>query len=244
MREMIEALGLRPGEMFTKDKALDWFKQKYPLIKEGTISAHLIRHSTNNKNRLHHSSLQRDGSDDLFFQTAPASFRLYDKLTDPTPIRQGDEPATSAPTSASAEEGTEYGSPPTASEFAYEQDLRDYLSKNLHLIEPGLRLYNEDDVNGVEFPVGGRFIDILAIDKAGGYVVIELKVSRGHEKTIGQLLRYMGWIEKNHADAGQAVRGVIVAKEATDDLRLACLFARSVSLFEYDLSVSLRPIHS
>lgn len=126
-----------------------------------------------------------------------------------------------------------------ASEFAYEHDLRDYLSRNLHMVEQGLRLYSDEGVSGVEFPVGGRFVDILAVDTSGGYVVIELKVSRGHDRVLGQLLRYMGWIDENHADPGQRVRGVIVANNVSEDLRLACTRVPDVQLFEYSLSVSL-----
>jgi endonuclease len=51
--------------------------------------------------------------------------------------------------------------------------LQNYLVKNLDLIEPGLRLYDEEGMTGIEFPVGGRYIDILAIDQNGTYVVIE-----------------------------------------------------------------------
>ena len=40
----------------------------------------------------------------------------------------------------------------------------------------GLRLSDEEGITGVEFPVGGRFIDILALDRHDRYVVIELKV--------------------------------------------------------------------
>ena len=38
------------------------------------------------------------------------------------------------------------------SEFAYEHDLRDYLAKNLHLIEPGLKLYQDEGMSGIQFP--------------------------------------------------------------------------------------------
>src|SRR5687768_1540148 len=92
----------------------------------------------------------------------------------------------------------------------------------------------------VEFSVDGRFIDILAVSKTGDFVVIEVKVYRGHEKAIGQLLRYMGWVEKNLA-AGKAVRGVIVASDITEDLKLAASQIRNVRLFEYELSFKLRP---
>jgi RecB family endonuclease NucS len=72
--------------------------------------------------------------------------------------------------------------------------------------------------------------------------VIELKVSKGYDRVIGQLLRYVSWIKKNHAESGQMVRGVIVAKEISEDLLLACSELPSISLFEYSLSVALKPI--
>lgn len=228
MQDMVPALDLVADQVFSKEDAIAWFAAHYPLVKEGTIAAHLIRLSTNNKNRLHYSA-RADGSDDLFFQLDPTRFRLYNAATDPAPIR--DEPQTGA------EEPAAHDSSPAASEFAYEHDLRDYLSRNLGLIEPGLRLYADEGVSGVEFPAGGRFIDILALDSAGGYVVIELKVSRGYDRVVGQLLRYMGWIKKHHADPSQRVRGIIIAKDVTADLRLACSSVSDVLLFEYRLSV-------
>ena len=74
------------------------------------------------------------------------------------------------------------------------------------------------------------------------YVVVELKVSRGYDRTVGQLLRYVAWIEKNHATRAQTVRGVIIAREISDDLLLACSKVTGVSLFEYEMSVALKPV--
>jgi RecB family endonuclease NucS len=127
--------------------------------------------------------------------------------------------------------------------FAYESDLRDYLAKNLQIIESGLRLYEEEGITGIEFPVGGRFIDILAIDSNGDFVVIELKVSRGYDRVIGQILRYMAWIEQNQANIGQKVRGIIVARKISEDLMLACSLMANIDLFEYELSLSLKRVH-
>ena len=84
--------------------------------------------------------------------------------------------------------------------------------KNLSLLEPGLRLYEEEGITGIEFPAGGRFIDILAVDAQHNYVVIELKVSRGYDRVVGQLLRYMAWVKQHQAEATQQVRGIIVAR--------------------------------
>lgn len=123
-----------------------------------------------------------------------------------------------------------------ASEFAYETHLRDFLAKNLSVIESGLRLF------GIEFPAGGRFIDILAVDTQNRLVVVELKVSKGYDRAVGQLLRYMGWVKKHLAEPGQLVRGVIVAREISDDLRYACACVPAVALLEYQLSVAMRQV--
>jgi RecB family endonuclease NucS len=127
----------------------------------------------------------------------------------------------------------------TATEFAFERDLQNYLVKNLSSIEPGLRLYEEEGISGVEYQVGNRFIDILATDADGNYVVIELKVSRGYDRVVGQLLRYMAWVEEN-LEPRRRVKGVIVAKEITDDLRLAASRVADVRLIEYAISFTLR----
>jgi hypothetical protein len=194
------------------------------------------------KSRLHHT-IKPDGSDDLFFALKSGHFRQYDAATDPTPIRPGlpasDASDTSDPIEHANRASVQDGS---GSEFAYEHDLRDYLARNLELVEPGLRLYSDEGITGVEFPAGGRYIDILAVDRDGAYVVIELKVSKGYDRVVGQLLRYIGWIEKHHADPSQAVRGIIIAKDISDDLRLACSRIAGVALYEYSLSVSLRQV--
>src|ERR1039458_2415813 len=92
-----------------------------------------------------------------------------------------------------AAEGEDEGSSATAQslEFALEAHLRDFLAKNLDRIETGLRLYASPERNGVEYPVGGGRIDLLAVDRNGKFVVIELKLSQGRKKTLGQLLYYM-----------------------------------------------------
>lgn len=125
-------------------------------------------------------------------------------------------------------------------EFAAESDLRDFLAKNPSCIEEGLRLYQDADRCGVEFSVEGGFIDILAIDRNEQLVVIELKVGRGRNKTVGQLLYYMGWVDQNLGKS--ACRGMIIAKDISDDLILAVKRVPGVSLYRYRLSVSVEPV--
>jgi endonuclease len=232
--EMVKKLARQQGHLFTKDAAIGWFARHYPKIKQGTVSAHLIRFSTNAPSRLHYS-VRPD--EDLLYQVDGSHFRLYDPKLDPAPIHSKADTAGLPPALTQDSEIDAL-----SSEFAYESDLRDFLAKNLSIIEPGMQLYQEEGITGVEFPAGGRFIDILAVDAQKRFVVIELKVSRGYDRVIGQILRYMAWIRQNHADNGQEVRGIIAAREISDDLRLACSGLSAVSLYEYELSVALRKI--
>lgn len=124
--------------------------------------------------------------------------------------------------------------------FAAESDLRDFLARNLNLIEPGLSLFEHNGKTGVEFYIEGGRIDLLTQDSNGHYVVIELKLSRGHEKTLGQILYYMAWVDKNLGNAPS--RGVIIAREIPNTIILAVNRAENISLFEYELSVSLQRI--
>jgi hypothetical protein len=235
MRDMAEQLMGQKDQIISKEQVLNWFAEKYPKIKQGTISAHLIRFSTNAPSRLHYSA--RPGEEDLLFQIDGSHFRRFDPAKDPAPIHEASQtPRSYKP--ADAEEAEPEG----PNEFAYEADLRDFLARNLSLLQRGLRLYEDEGITGIEFPVGGRFVDILAVTPEKDYVVIELKVSRGYDRVVGQLLRYMAWIAKNHAEPPQKVRGIIVAREITPDLVLACSGLANVELFEYQLSVSLKKV--
>ena len=71
--------------------------------------------------------------------------------------------------------------------------------------------------------------------------MIELKVSRGYDRVVGQLLRYMAWVEQQ-MEPSKPVRGIIVAKETTEDLKLAASRISNVRLIEYEIEFKLRPI--
>ncbi len=124
-----------------------------------------------------------------------------------------------------------------------EAHLRDFLAKRPETLEPGLHLYQAGEKNGVEFTVDHGRIDLLALDREGRYVVVELKVNRGRNKALGQLLYYMGWVDQ-HLGKGRQCRGIIVASEISEDLMLAVRRTSGVSLLRYTLSVSVEPIHT
>ena len=234
MQEMAATLAPKDGSHFVRSDAIRWFENNYPKVRHATITAHLARMSTNAPSRLHHN-IKSD--DDLLFQIDRNTFRKYNPQSDPPPIHD----KSLSPAADDAGDDT----PPDASisdEFAYEKDLQNYLSKNLGLIGDGLTLYEDEGISGIEFPVGGRYIDILALDASNNFVVIELKVSRGYDRVVGQLMRYMAWIRKNLAESNQSVRGVILARNISEDLALACSELKNVQLYEYELSLTLTEI--
>jgi hypothetical protein len=242
MKDMANDLARPPSGIFTKHDAISWFSQKYPKIKVGTVTAHLTRLSTNATSRIHYNA--KPGEDDVLYQVDGSHYRIYRPGQDPAPIYPGGAHTEALPVPEGEDEEPVADASSTGDEFAYETDLRNYLQKNLSKLQAGLRVYeDEGTIMGIEFPVGGRFIDILATDANGALVVIELKVSRGYDRVVGQLMRYVAWIKKNLAEPGQNVRGVIVARKISEDLLLACSMVPGIELFEYELSLSLKRVN-
>ncbi|MGP8251406.1 MAG: endonuclease NucS domain-containing protein [Terracidiphilus sp.] len=127
-------------------------------------------------------------------------------------------------------------------QFALEAHLREFLAKNIGLLEKGLGLYKTSDQLGVEFPIDSGRIDLLGVDKNGKFVIIELKLSQGRQKTLGQLLYYMGWVDQ-HLGNGPC-RGLIVANEITDELCLAISRVPGVSLARYKMHFDVELIQN
>jgi hypothetical protein len=234
--DMAQRRALGEGGYFTREEILGWFQERYPRIKRGTINAHLTVMSTNALSRIHHN-LRPNGADDLLFQIDRSRFRLYVRDSDPAPIyRQNAEGYAGEDVDDAEDANAE------PHEFAYENDLKNFLAGNLHVVRASLALYEDGDISGVEFPAGDRRIDILAVEGGKDLVVIELKVSEGYDRAVGQLLRYMGWIKQNLAEPGQKVKGMIIARNISEDLRLAASQVLDVELYEYQLSISLNKI--
>jgi hypothetical protein len=134
--------------------------------------------------------------------------------------------------------------PDAGTKFALEEQLRDYLAENLGILEAGLALWPVENGDAVEFQVDeqgpSRRIDILAKDRGGLPMIIELKVSRGHEKTVGQALYYRARIR--HRFGAERVRIFIVAAEISPELRAAASEVSDVLMFEYSLAVKVTQI--
>jgi len=226
-----------PSDRFAKRKARQWFQEKYPQIKPGTVVAHLRLMSTNIGSRLNHNPKSHHN---VFFSFGNGDYRRYEPENDPPPIMTESDRQQTETTEGNnaAQSGSD------DSEFASERDLQNYLVKDLGgRLEKGLKVYEEDGVSlGYEYQAGTRRIDILAVDSDDNLVVIELKVGRGHEKVVGQIQYYLGWIESNLAKDNQKVRGIIIAKEITNEIKLACSRDAAISLYDYSMQFSLQKI--
>ncbi len=249
LKDMLAEWALKPGETFAAQRAVAWFAEHYPKLKAGSIHAHLVQASTNDRSRLHHPSTRT--TDDLLFKVGSREYRLYEPASDPPPVHPAAKVQVAdgaGGTISITEEDDDAGVAIDAalagsSQFALEKDLQRYLADNLQLIEPGLALFQDEEISGFEYPAGGgRRIDILAKDKSGGFVVLELKVEKGYDRVVGQLLRYVNWVRKELAEPGQRVRGIIVCRSMSEDLILACAGIRDVELFEYRLQVSVSKV--
>jgi hypothetical protein len=129
------------------------------------------------------------------------------------------------------------------SRFAMESHLRDYLAQNLGRIEgiptPLTLFTDEDGIPGVEYRTSVGIIDILAKGNDDALYVLELKLGRGPDYVVGQILRYMGWV-RSHLANGHPVYGIIVTNETSQKLKYAASEIPGIFLMEYELQFTLR----
>lgn len=255
VREAIEKLG---GNT-TNGAIVKWIQQHYPGTNKNTIQCTILSSCVNVESRINwpENSKPRacNSQYDFLYKPGRGLVELYDperhgqwelrknedgevvvnKIT--TTDIAGIEPETYI-----APESTKEKEQSGETTFAAEAHLRDYLARNLRLIEPGLELYvDENEINGVEYRTPIGTIDILAIDSDQQFVVIELKVSRGNDPTAGQILRYKNWVRKHMADNGP-VRGIIIAQYVSDKLRYAIASDPEVSAKEYELNLKFNDV--
>jgi len=68
---------------------------------------------------------------------------------------------------------------------------------------------------------------------------VELKKGRVSDSVVGQIQRYMGYVQEELAEEGQKVKGVIIALE--DDLRIkrALAVTNNIEFYKYQVSFRL-----
>jgi len=131
------------------------------------------------------------------------------------------------------------------SRFALERHLHDYMFYNWDNLDLSadwtIYSLDGDPEAGYEFPTPVGRIDLLARHRRdGAWLVIELKRDRSSDAVLGQVLRYMGWVQKHVAESGEAVTGLIVATEGDLKLLYALEVAPSVSFKSYEIEFRLK----
>lgn len=130
--------------------------------------------------------------------------------------------------------------------FQMEKQLEEFLVHNWTSTSLGREfdIYEEDGQ-----PVGQQYLsdtgpmDILAISKdRTRLLVVELKRGRASDAVVGQIQRYMGYVQDALLEPSQSVEGVIIAQE--DDLRIrrALSMTRSIRFMKYRVEFHLESI--
>jgi restriction system protein len=127
--------------------------------------------------------------------------------------------------------------------FALEKHLEDFLVQNWAQTEIGkiYDIFQEDnELVGQQYPTDTGYIDILATSKdKKTLLVIELKKGRASDVVVGQILRYMSYVQDELAEDHQQVRGIIIALEDDQRIRRALKLVPTVEFFRYQINFRL-----
>jgi len=225
----------------------EYIEKKYGEVNENTLRATITLCTVNHSSRIHYPENKKarlaKGNYDFLYQVDRGIFvpydlevhglwEIYENKYGKLDIRQ------SGIEDREEEEDIEMI-------FPLEDHLRDFIVKNIDSIKINgkrIKLFeDETGRKGVEYPIDVGRIDILAINEDNEYVIFELKVHKGSDKVMGQLLRYIGWIKKN-LSGEKPIYGVIVAKYISKKLEYAASVLSNVHLFEYEIDFDLKKV--
>jgi len=250
-----EAVQQMSGE-FTYSTIKARLRSEYPDINDSSITCGIIASSVNHPSRIHYNENKKprlcDGPHDFLYNTGRGKVVRYDpEKNGQWEISQAEDGSLSVRLAEGIGEdrGITQDAVETSEDaygaFALEAHLRDYLAKKLPTLpdhDAPLELYTTEGRDGVEFQTDVGPIDILAVSpKTGDFYVLELKLGRGPDAALGQILRYMGWVQE-HLAYEKKVFGVIVASDISTKLKYAATQVPSVQLMEYQIAVSLKRV--
>jgi len=234
-------------EIFTTDDVLNWFRAKYPKIKESSIRAHIVGMSANNPTRRYYSGTLDHG---VIYKLDRNRYTRYDPEHHGTFNKYGKQEGISdgngqdeLPAELLSEYAGEEPSPEQV-EFALEQHLEEFMERNWNRIDFGAPLdiwVDTDGVSGRQYPTDNiGYIDFLCKDRdTGSFVVVELKKGRTSDVVIGQTQRYMGWVKKHVETQARPVMGLIIASDLDEKLRYALEVAPQIKLRLYRVNFEL-----
>jgi RecB family endonuclease NucS len=119
--------------------------------------------------------------------------------------------------------------------FGLERDMQVALRENIGQLDPSLRIVD----GGTERHVATGRIDILAEDREGSLVVIELKADEARDSALTQVLGYIGALKEE--EGRDDVRGILVARGFSSRVLYAARTA-GVNLVRYGYSFTFTAV--
>ena len=246
--EMIKEAVEHLGGHATYGQIMDHINQKWPGVNKNTITAQIVVCTVNHPSRIHYPENSKprlaNARYDFLYKVGRGEVVLYDpqKHGQWAIVERDGKRMVMQEGVLEPEEEQQEPTELEPHEFALEAHLRDSLAKHLEVVEKGLTLFKDaSGREGIEYPTETGPIDILTRDKDGNLVVFELKVSRGPDRAVGQLMRYMGWVRKHLANS-QDVRGIVVARAMDEGLKYAASENQRIKLLQYELSFKLTSV--
>lgn len=223
--------------MYRKEEFRRWFASHPKGYKSTTLSAHI---STLNRidemdegldERLSHlgtdgilqwAKTENTGPFEVYPSNTRSALNRYVEFSiasqSPEDIEEIEEEAAAAPTL-----------------FQVEKEMQAAVRKQIHKLEEGLTV--ED--GGIETHVSTGRIDIVARDKNGTLVVIELKAGVCPNGAIEQVL---GYAEALSSEKKESTRAYLVAGEFSDRARAAAKRVRDLELRTYEFLITFNPV--
>lgn len=256
--EMVKKAMDSIGDKATYSEIRKYIHDKYDGVNDNTITCQIIVCTVNHATRIHYPENKKpriaNGKYDFLYTTGRGQVERYN--TEKHGIWEIKEDETGKLIVSEKEEIIEnnIGSIDKNSNkvideescyFPLESHLRDFIAQNIDTIkinDKALKLYvDENGTDGIEFRTEVGIIDILATDENDNFVVFELKLSRGNDATLGQILRYMGWVKQN-LGKDKNVSGIIVARTIDEKLKYAVTQVNNINLFEYAINFNINPV--
>jgi hypothetical protein len=132
--------------------------------------------------------------------------------------------------------------------FAFERHLEEFLIANWTNLDfaAAWELITNDDgqIVSSQYVTDVGRIDILVREKkTKDYVVIELKKNRATEVVVGQIRKYLGWINENLAQPKKVkAKGVIIVPAESEDLKYALRGMDDIKALLYSVTFSVRAL--
>lgn len=216
MAKAIRELMEKSESGLTSDEIKRAVEDAYPnQWKPTTLQAHLYACAVNNpKAYIHHPYATK-----FLYKNNNGTFELYSE--------EKHGPNEWAP--SEGEDDFEASEELVEASISLERDIEDHLVDNLDAIEPGLKFIAR------QYPTAIGRIDILAEDREGVRVVIEVKVGDAKDSVVGQIARYLGWFARQD---GRVPRGIVVASGFPDGVKYAATMISGLRLLSYQVKFS------